>query len=100
MQPVPCEYRDSVNLFSGNAPAASRTKTNGTLEAKLFHSASAFSFPVLFFIFVHLPRGTGGAAGQAEAAHSGWPRAAGRGQVKLPHKGLDSQNNNWIWLLR
>lgn len=80
MQPVWCEYPG--NLSSSSALAASRTSVSSAPEENLFPSGSAFPFPVLFLIFLHL------SAWQELLTSQGWPHTAGMGQVKLPCKGL------------
>ena len=85
---MPCEYRDTAN-FSSNALAASRTNVKGTLDAKCFHSTSAFSSPVLFRILVHFSTWHWSRCSpDSEAAAHSWrqPCTAGTGHAKTPVK--------------
>lgn len=71
-----------------------RTNMKGTLEAKFFHSASAFSFPV-FFISVCLSvwHWRSCLSDSEAAAHNWWqPLMTVTGHGKSLCKGPDSQN--------
>lgn len=76
MQPVWCEYPG--NLTSSSALAASRTSVSSTPEENLFPSGSAFPFPVLFLIFLHLSAWHGRSCSPAKAGHTQleWARSS------------------------